>query len=56
MIEYIGRKTLNERGFIVNTLGKEEILKIYDLAEVYHCFQILLSLIFSIIKISFFQK
>lgn len=37
LIEYIARKTLNERAFIVNTLGREEILKIYNLAEVYHC-------------------
>jgi len=37
LIEYIARKTLNERALIVNTLGKDEISKIYDLAEVYHC-------------------
>ncbi len=36
LIEYIGRKTKNRRSNIVNALGKKEIDKIYDLADVYH--------------------
>lgn len=37
LIEYIARKTKNIRSEVVNTLGKERICKIYDLADVYHC-------------------
>lgn len=37
LIECIGRRTCNERVFIVDTLGRETIEKIYDLADVYHC-------------------
>ena len=37
LIEYISRKTKNIRADVVNTLGKDRISKIYDLADVYHC-------------------
>lgn len=37
LIEYISRKTKNVRADVVNKLGKENISKIYDLADVYHC-------------------
>lgn len=37
LIEYISRKTKNVRADVVNQLGKENICKIYDLADVYHC-------------------
>lgn len=37
LIEYIARKTKNIRSEVVNTLGKDRIRKIYDLADVYHC-------------------
>lgn len=37
LIEYMGRKTQNDRTYIVNQLGKEELEHIYDLADVYHC-------------------
>ncbi len=36
LIEYIARKTTNTKKYIVEKLGKENIKKIYDLAEVYH--------------------
>jgi len=36
LIEYIARKTRNERSVIVNALGKTSISKIYDLADIYH--------------------
>lgn len=36
LIEYIARKTKNQRAVVVNALGKEKITKIYDLADVYH--------------------
>lgn len=36
LIEYIARKTKNRRAFVVNTLGRERIAKIYELADVYH--------------------
>ena len=36
LIEYIARKTKNQRSVVVNALGKEKIAKIYDLADVYH--------------------
>ena len=36
MIEYIARKTQNQRSVVANALGKERISKIYDLADVYH--------------------
>ena len=37
LIEYISRKTKNVRADVVNKLGKENICKIYDLADIYHC-------------------
>ena len=36
LIEYIARKTKNKRAVVVNTLGKDLIAKIYELADVYH--------------------
>ncbi len=36
LIEYIARKTKNKRSFVVDSLGKPTIQKIYDLADVYH--------------------
>ena len=36
LIEYIARKTQNQRSVVANALGKERISKIYDLADVYH--------------------
>ena len=36
LIDYIARKTKNKRSDVVNTLGRESIAKIYDLADVYH--------------------
>ena len=37
LIDYIARKTKNTRAEVVNALGKENLAKIYDLADVYHC-------------------
>ena len=37
LIDYIARKTKNTRADIVNALGKKNLEKIYDLADVYHC-------------------
>ncbi|MGI6219947.1 MAG: hypothetical protein ACOYJE_08865 [Bacteroidaceae bacterium] len=37
LIEYIGRKTKNERKLIVNALGRDGLLHYYKLADVYHC-------------------
>lgn len=37
LIEYIGRRTKNQRGLIVNALGKKELQHIYNYADVYHC-------------------
>ncbi len=37
LIDYMARKTKNERSYIVNRLGRERLEKIYDLADVYHC-------------------
>lgn len=36
LIEYIARKTKNPAVIIANSLGKDNIAKIYDLADVYH--------------------
>ena len=36
LIEYISRKTKNTKKIVVEKLGKENISKIYKLAEVYH--------------------
>lgn len=37
LIEYVGRKTKNERKIIVNALGRKGLEHYYELAEVYHC-------------------
>lgn len=37
LIEYIARKTKNTTQEIVRKLGEENIYKIYEFAEVYHC-------------------
>lgn len=37
LIDYIARKTKNERATVVNCLGRKSIKKIYELADVYHC-------------------
>lgn len=36
LIDYIARKTKNKRSDVVNALGKSNIFKIYDLADIYH--------------------
>lgn len=36
LIDYIARKTKNTRAEVVNALGKNNLAKIYDLADVYH--------------------
>lgn len=36
LIEYIARKTKNTKKYVVEKLKKENIIKIYELAEVYH--------------------
>lgn len=36
LIEFIGRKTKNHRYVIVNAIGKNELQRILDLADVYH--------------------
>lgn len=37
IIERIARKTKNTRKYTVNALGRKNIEKLYDLADVYHC-------------------
>ncbi len=36
LIEYIGRKTKNYRSDVVTSLGKANLEKIYELADIYH--------------------
>ena len=36
LIEYIGRKTKNHRNVVVNAIGKKDLQRIFDLADVYH--------------------
>lgn len=36
LIEYMARKTKNRCRDVVNTLGRQQIHKIYDLADIYH--------------------
>ena len=36
LIDYIARKTKNQRVDVVEALGKKRIQKLYDLADVYH--------------------
>ena len=40
LIDYIARKTKNTRATVVEKLGRERLEKIYDLADVYHCYNI----------------
>jgi hypothetical protein len=40
LIDYIARKTKNKRIVVVQKLGKENIEKIYDLADIYHSYNI----------------
>ncbi len=40
LIDYIARKTKNKRIVVVEKLGKDKIKKIYDLADVYHSYNI----------------
>lgn len=37
LIDYISRKTRNVRSAVVNGLGRENLIRIYRLADVYHC-------------------
>ena len=37
LIEYIGRRTKNQRSVVVNSLGQKELQHVYDYADVYHC-------------------
>jgi hypothetical protein len=37
VIEYIGRTTKNHRGHVVLKIGKSELQRLYDLADVFHC-------------------
>jgi len=36
LIEHIARRTKNHRSVVVNALGKTELLKIFNLADIYH--------------------
>lgn len=36
LIDYIARKTKNRRSAVVNALGRANLAKIYELADVYH--------------------
>lgn len=40
LIEYIARKTKNKRVAVVDKLGYERIEKIYELADIYHSYNI----------------
>ncbi|BCN31856.1 hypothetical protein [Anaeromicropila herbilytica] len=40
LIDYIARKTKNKRLLVIQKLGKHKIEKIYDLADIYHSYQI----------------
>lgn len=40
LIDYIARKTKNKRAFVVQKLGRDKIQKIFDLADVYHSYNI----------------
>lgn len=37
LIEYIARKTLNTKKDIINIIGRDSVVRIYRLADVYHC-------------------
>jgi len=36
LIEYISRKTKNHRNVVVNSIGKDDLQRIFDLADIYH--------------------
>lgn len=36
LIEYIARRTKNKRSVVVDALGRDNVQKIYELADVYH--------------------
>jgi len=36
LIEYISRETKNHRNVVVNAIGKDNLQRIFDLADVYH--------------------
>ena len=36
LIEYISRKTRNHRNVVVNSIGKDDLQRIFDLADIYH--------------------
>lgn len=40
LIEYIARKTKNKRLLVVQRLGIDRIEKIYELADIYHSYNI----------------
>lgn len=40
LIDYIARKTKNKRNIVVQKLGKHKLEKIYDLADIYHSYNI----------------
>ena len=40
LIDYIARATKNRRAVVVQKLGEEKIKKIYDLADIYHSYNI----------------
>lgn len=40
LIDYIARKTKNRRIHVINKLGRERMEKIYELADVYHSYNI----------------
>lgn len=40
LIEYMARITKNKRSCIIEKLGKEKLFKIYDLADIYHSYNI----------------
>jgi hypothetical protein len=37
VIEYIARKTKNTKAFVIARLGEQELTRIYELADVFHC-------------------
>lgn len=40
LIDYIARRTKNKRILVIQRLGKEKIKKIYNLADIYHSYNI----------------
>ena len=37
LIEYIGRQTNNKRSAVVKQMGKEQIARLFEFADVFHC-------------------